>query len=162
MLGRTPPLSTAISSFPVLLIHCQTQAMTFLRSRAAIRETTMKHLLTDIPGIGEKTAALMAEHGIDSLKALRKGGAKKLDRVPGFGEKRAIAVLAAADRLKAADKTAEKEAKKATRVAEKKAEKVGKAAKKAAKAIKREAKKAAKAIANVCRIKSVSGPRKIR
>ena len=60
----------------------------------------MKHALTDIPGIGESTAALLAEHGIDSLKALVKGGAKGLMKVPGFGEKRAAATLEAAAVLK--------------------------------------------------------------
>lgn len=55
----------------------------------------MKHALTDIPGIGESTAALLAEHGIDSVKALVKGGAKGLMQVPGFGEKRAATILEA-------------------------------------------------------------------
>jgi ERCC4-type nuclease len=60
----------------------------------------LKHALTDIPGIGESTAALLAEHGIDSVKALLKGGAKGLMKVPGFGEKRAAAILEAAAALK--------------------------------------------------------------
>lgn len=60
----------------------------------------MKHALTDIAGIGESTAARLAEHGIDSVKALLKGGMKKLMAVPGFGEARAAAVLDAAALLK--------------------------------------------------------------
>ena len=60
----------------------------------------MKHALTDIPGIGDSTAALLAEHGIDSVKALVKGGAKGLTKVPGFGEKRAAATIEAAAALK--------------------------------------------------------------
>jgi Holliday junction resolvasome RuvABC DNA-binding subunit len=60
----------------------------------------LKHALTDIPGIGESTAALLAEHGIDSVKALIKGGAKGLMKVPGFGEKRAATTLEAAAALK--------------------------------------------------------------
>jgi len=60
----------------------------------------MKHALTDIPGIGDSTAALLAEHGIDSVKALVKGGAKGLMQVPGFGEKRAAATIEAAAALK--------------------------------------------------------------
>lgn len=79
----------------------------------------MKHLLTDISGIGESTAATLAEHGFDSVKALRKSGKKKLSRVPGFGEKRAAAILAAAEALKDADKMAEKEAKKAAKAVKK-------------------------------------------
>lgn len=86
----------------------------------------MKHALTDIAGIGESTAELLAEHGIDSVKALRKGGLEKLAKVPGFGEKRAVAVLAAADDLKAADKEAKLEAKLAAK-AEKKLAKADKA-----------------------------------
>jgi len=60
----------------------------------------MKHPLTDIPGIGPSTAALLAEHGIDSVKALKKAGIKGLTKVPGFGEARAATVLNAAEALK--------------------------------------------------------------
>ena len=60
----------------------------------------MKHALTDIPGIGESTAAILGEHGIDSVKALIKGGTKGLMQVPGFGEKRAAVTLEAAASLK--------------------------------------------------------------
>jgi len=80
----------------------------------------MKHALSDIPGIGESTAAILAEHGIDSVKALVKGGIKGLMQVPGFGEKRATVTLTAAAALKG-DK-APKETKK-----EKKADKPKKA-----------------------------------
>lgn len=73
----------------------------------------MKHALTDIPGIGESTAALLAEHGIDSVKALLKGGMKKLTKVPGFGETRAATVLNAAEALKHDKPKKDKEEKKA-------------------------------------------------
>ncbi|HXH71926.1 MAG TPA: helix-hairpin-helix domain-containing protein [Mariprofundaceae bacterium] len=73
----------------------------------------MKHALTDIPGIGDNTAALLAEHGIDSVKTLLKGGAKKLTKVPGFGEARAATVLAAAEALKHDKPKKTKEEKKA-------------------------------------------------
>lgn len=60
----------------------------------------MKHQVTDISGIGEATAVLLAEHGLDSVKALEKGGVKKLMTVPGFGEIRANVVLASIASLK--------------------------------------------------------------
>ncbi len=107
----------------------------------------MKHLLTDIPGIGESTAALLAEHGIDSVKALLKGGEKKLCKVPGFGEVRAAAVLAAAEGLKEGDKAAGKAAAaeaKAAKKAEKEAKKAAKAEARAAKKAEKETKKAAR------------------
>jgi nucleotidyltransferase/DNA polymerase involved in DNA repair len=69
----------------------------------------MKHALTDIPGIGESTATILAAHGIDSVKALLKGGIKGLKQVPGFGEARAATTLAAAAALK--DEKTKKEAK---------------------------------------------------
>jgi len=81
----------------------------------------MKHVLTDIPGIGESSAELLMEYGIDSVKALRKAGIRKLCRVPGFGEVRGTVVLAAVDDLKAADKAAKqagKDRRKAAKVAE--------------------------------------------
>jgi DNA polymerase/3'-5' exonuclease PolX len=108
------------------------------------REGMMKHSLTDIRGIGESTVALLAEHGIDSVKALRKAGKKKLARIPGFGEKRAAATLAATEALKDADKLAEKEAKKAAKAEAKAAKKAEKDAMKAAKAEAKTAKKAKK------------------
>jgi len=87
----------------------------------------LKHELTEIQGIGESTAALLIEHGVDSVKALRKAGIKKLCRIPGFGETRGMLVLAAADDLKAADKAAkqaEKDACHAAKVADKEAKKL--------------------------------------
>ncbi len=101
----------------------------------------MKHSITDIPGIGESTATLLADHGIDSVKTLRKGGMKKLCRVPGFGEMRAASVLAAADTLKDGDKLAARAAKQA----EKDAAKADKALKTAAKKAAKETEKAANA-----------------
>jgi Holliday junction resolvasome RuvABC DNA-binding subunit len=59
----------------------------------------MNDLLTDVAGIGDSTALLLNEHGIDSVKSLRKGGVKKLLQVPGFGEIRASAIISAADAL---------------------------------------------------------------
>lgn len=60
----------------------------------------MKHALTDIPGIGDSTAAILAEHGINSVKSLIKSGAKGLIQIPGFGEKRATTIFEAASGLK--------------------------------------------------------------
>ncbi|PJA32559.1 MAG: helix-hairpin-helix domain-containing protein [Zetaproteobacteria bacterium CG_4_9_14_3_um_filter_53_7] len=104
----------------------------------------MKHLLTDITGIGESTAALLAEHGIDSVKTLRKTGIKKLCRVPGFSETRATVVLASADALTASDKAhkqAEKDAIQAARQTAKDAEKAEKLAAKNAKKVTRQTEK---------------------
>jgi len=101
----------------------------FGRKHSVDAEDSMKHLLTDISGIGESTAARLSEYGIDSVKALRKAGVKKLCRVPGFGEIRAAATVAAADRLKDADKSTRKKVVKAG----KKARKPGKDAKKTGK-----------------------------
>jgi len=109
----------------------------------------MKHALTDIPGIGESTAAQLVEHGIDSVNVLIKGGKKKLGKVPGFGDIRSATVLAAAKGLKAGDKAAKKPetarakaAKKAAKQAAKKATKAkAKSAKKTKKATKKSGKK---------------------
>ncbi|HKI62508.1 MAG TPA: helix-hairpin-helix domain-containing protein [Mariprofundaceae bacterium] len=115
----------------------------------------MKHPLTDIPGIGESTAILMAKHGIDSVKALQKGGIRKLTRVPGFGEVRAATVLAAAEalensgkkqgKIEKTDKLVDRAAKKAAKAAKKEAGKAEKKARKAAKQAEKDARKAVKA-----------------
>lgn len=83
----------------------------------AAEEGGMKHALTDIQGIGPGTAALLAEHGIDSVKALLKAGEKGLSKVPGFAEIRAGNVLAAAKALTDDDKGEKKAAKKAKKAA---------------------------------------------
>ncbi|OIQ00289.1 MAG: hypothetical protein AUK35_03990 [Zetaproteobacteria bacterium CG2_30_46_52] len=97
----------------------------------------MKHQVTDISGIGEATAALLAEHGLDSVKALKKGGVKQLMSVPGFGEIRANAVFVAIEELnegeitttkkesgnKKVKKAPKKEAKKKSKKDKKKTEK---------------------------------------
>ena len=85
----------------------------------------MKHGLTDIPGIGENTAAILAEHGIDSVKALKKGGMKKLAAVPGFGELRAANVLNAAEALKRDKPENEKQKGKKEKAADKPKKKKG-------------------------------------
>ncbi|TLS75822.1 helix-hairpin-helix domain-containing protein [Mariprofundus erugo] len=126
----------------------------------------MKHQLTDIPGIGESTAAILAGHGIDSVKALSKAGVSGLMQVPGFGGKRAETVMHAlaalqgedvATRIAAqgADVTeqgsgklagkADKEQKKAAKAAEKAALKADKEQKKAVRAAEKAAQKADKA-----------------
>ncbi|PIQ32383.1 MAG: hypothetical protein COS35_04750 [Zetaproteobacteria bacterium CG02_land_8_20_14_3_00_50_9] len=64
----------------------------------------MKYVLTDIPGIGESTAALLIEHGIDSVKVLRKTALEQLCTVPGFDYLRAKEVQEAADVLQAQKK----------------------------------------------------------
>jgi len=116
----------------------------------------MKHLLTDIPGIGESTVAKLGEHGIDSVTALLKGGEKKLCTVPGFGAARAAKVLAAAGSLSKGESAVEQassrlkaEARKAVIATEKAAGQVKKGAKKAVKQAAKEAKKIAKAAVKV-------------
>jgi len=107
----------------------------------------MNHSLTDIAGIGESTALLLNEHGIDSVKALCKGGVKKLVQVPGFGAIRASAIITAADALKKSAKNNKKEAKTVVKTAKKAAkEKTPKLAKikKSDKSKKTKHKKAAK------------------
>lgn len=123
----------------------------------------MKHSITDISGIGESTAALLAEHGIDSIKVLRKGGVKKLCLVPGFGEARATRILAAARMLKDSDKAAGKAAKQEAKEAEKadnKAKKANAMAAKADKALKKAAKQAAKAAKKASKKTSESAKKK--
>jgi len=118
---------------------------------------SMKHELTDIPGIGPSTAATLSEHGIDSVKALLRGGVENLSQVPGFAEARAARTLAAAHALagveqedqpggkggKKAARSIKKAAKQVARKLEKEARKVAKAAKKAAKQLEKKAKKKA-------------------
>lgn len=83
----------------------------------------MKHQLTDIAGIGESTATLLAEHGIDSVKTLEKGGVKGLMAVPGFGQIRATTVLTALAALKSEEKPAKTKAKKEPKSSSKKSPK---------------------------------------
>lgn len=97
------------------------------RSRIRLKEGVMAFQLTDIPGIGDATATLLGEHGIDSFKQLRKGGVSALCMVPGFGQIRATRVLAAADALKAAAGDTDP---KPSRQSTAKADKKGKTAKK--------------------------------
>ena len=130
----------------------------------------MKHLLTDIPGIGESTATKLGEYGIDSVTALLKGGEKKLATVPGFGAARIAKTLDAAEALSKGESTAQKVsrqvkagaqkavmatgkaaaqvkkgAEKAVRQAAKEAKKLARGAVKAEKQAEKEAKKLAKA-----------------
>jgi len=55
--------------------------------------------LTDVQGIGDATAKVLMDHGIRSAKALAKADIAKLIDLPGFGEKRAQAVIRAAMEL---------------------------------------------------------------
>lgn len=59
----------------------------------------MKSALTDISGIGPNTAALLASHGITSIKKLLKTNVDTLSQVPGFAEFRANAIILAAQAL---------------------------------------------------------------
>ena len=66
--------------------------------------------LTAIPGIGPATARTLADAGYSTVKAVAKTSENKLSKVPGFGNARAAAVIAAAQGTLAAagsDKTAE-------------------------------------------------------
>lgn len=53
--------------------------------------------LHEIRGIGPATAATLAERGIDSVEKLAAADLASVAQVPGFGPKRAEAVLAAAN-----------------------------------------------------------------
>jgi uncharacterized caspase-like protein len=115
-------------------------------------EEAMKHLLTDIPGIGEGTAAKLAEHGITSVDALLRGGENKLGKVPGFGAVRVGKILAAAEALNKDESSVQKVsrqiksgAQKAVVASEKAASQLKKGAEKAAKQAAKEARKLAKA-----------------
>lgn len=105
----------------------------------------MKQTLTDISGIGEATAALMIEHGIDSIETLTEGGLKKLILVPGFGEKRAATVLAAANALEPIEEAVKgshaSNVEKKPRAVKKSSTKKAKKKKKSSSALKDEAKK---------------------
>jgi transcription termination factor NusA len=52
--------------------------------------------LSDISGVGPATARLLAESGFASVEAIATATPQELARVPGFGEARAAAVIAAA------------------------------------------------------------------
>ncbi len=52
--------------------------------------------LTDVQGIGDAAAKVLADRGIRSVKALAKAETARLTDIPGFGEIRAQAVIRAA------------------------------------------------------------------
>ncbi len=54
------------------------------------------HQLSDVKGVGEATAAILAKAGIDSVEALAAASIEDIASVPGFGPGRSAAVRAAA------------------------------------------------------------------
>jgi predicted RecB family nuclease len=71
-----------------------------------------KPKLTDVPGIGEATADLLAESGIRSVKTLAGVSSEKLAAVRGFGPARAAAVQKAAKGVLGSSEPAKKDRKK--------------------------------------------------
>jgi len=63
--------------------------------------------ITDVPGIGEKTAEKLAEAGLSTLGDLLEKTAAELAEIPGIGEKSAEKILAAAQEHEEARKAAE-------------------------------------------------------
>jgi len=63
--------------------------------------------ITDVPGIGEKTAEKLAEAGLTTLGDLLEKTAAELAEIPGIGEKSAEKILAAAQEHEEARKAAE-------------------------------------------------------
>ena len=63
--------------------------------------------ITDVPGIGEKTAEKLAEAGLTTLGDLLEKTAAELSEIPGIGEKSAEKILAAAQEHEEARRAAE-------------------------------------------------------
>lgn len=70
--------------------------------------------LTDVPGIGEATADLLAASGIRGAKTLAGASSEKLAAVRGFGPARAAAVQKAAKGLLGSSEPAKQPSAKAT------------------------------------------------
>ena len=66
----------------------------------------MKSTMTDVTGIGIKTAEVLAEHKIKTPAALAKASIEKITSIPGFSEARAATVIEAAKTLLAGDDAA--------------------------------------------------------
>ncbi|MDQ6950435.1 MAG: helix-hairpin-helix domain-containing protein [Mariprofundales bacterium] len=56
----------------------------------------MAPLLTEITGVGEATAAVLADHGFISVQSLAEATIEQLTQVPSFGAARAQATIQAA------------------------------------------------------------------
>ena len=56
----------------------------------------MTHKLTQISGIGERTAEILAEHGYKTVAAVAKSSKAALAELPGFSITRAEKTIAAA------------------------------------------------------------------
>ena len=55
--------------------------------------------LTDIQGIGESTAALLVQHGFNTVRAVAEAPVESLSTVPGFQMARAEVIIKAAEEL---------------------------------------------------------------
>jgi predicted RecB family nuclease len=62
----------------------------------------MKAQLTDVRGVGPTTASALKAQGVRTVAALAKASVDKVTAAPGFGETRAVEVIAAATALLAA------------------------------------------------------------
>ncbi len=56
----------------------------------------MANQITNIPGIGDKTAEILAAHGFKTVSAIARSTVEKLSSVPGFGPSRSGVIIAAA------------------------------------------------------------------
>lgn len=73
----------------------------------------MAHKLTQISGIGERTAEILAEHGYKTVAAVAKSSKEALADVPGFSLTRAEKTIAAAKSLQLTQSTTTAKTKKA-------------------------------------------------
>ncbi|MBN1688087.1 MAG: transcription termination/antitermination protein NusA [Candidatus Omnitrophica bacterium] len=64
--------------------------------RLDVRSMSQRVPLDALEGVGGKTADLLREHGIQSLKDLLKASVEDLTKIPGIGEKSAEKIIAAA------------------------------------------------------------------
>jgi len=63
----------------------------------------MRPTMTNVPGIGIKTAELLAEHRVKTPAALAKASIEEITSIPGFSEARAATAIAAAKTLLAGE-----------------------------------------------------------
>ena len=66
----------------------------------------MRPTMTDVMGIGIKTAEILAEHRVKTPAALAKASIEKISSIPGFSEARAATMIEAAKTLLAGDAAA--------------------------------------------------------
>ena len=62
--------------------------------------------VTELPGIGPKTAEQLAEQGIDTIQALLDAGVERLAQIPGISQAKAEAFIQSASELAGTEQTA--------------------------------------------------------